>query len=161
MKKLLILTIFLGKLAIFSQSEKSELRVFTFEEVEKLQQQKAKPIVVFMHTDWCKICFGMKQNTLKDQEVIRILNEQFYFVKLNGEEKKDIFFLGKKFVYKPSGAKTGTHELAKELASINNKIQYPTTTILNTNLEIAFQINTYINSKNMYFILEKTLLNKN
>jgi thioredoxin-related protein len=161
MKKLLILTIFLGKLAIFSQSEKSELRVFTFEEVEQLHQQKSKPIVVFIYTDWCKICFGMKQNTFKNEEVIRVLNEQFYFVKLNGEEKKDIFFLGKKFVYKPSGAKTGTHELAKELASINNKIQYPTTTILNTNLEIVKQIDIYLNSKNMYLILQEILLTEN
>ena len=50
MKKLLILTIFLGKLALFSQSEKSELRVFTFEEVERLQQQEPKPILIFTYT---------------------------------------------------------------------------------------------------------------
>lgn len=161
MKKLLILTIFLGKLAIFSQSEKSELRVFTFEEVEKLHQQAPKPILVFLYTDWCKICFGMKQNTFKNEEVIRILNDDFYFIKLNGEEKKDISFLGKKFVFKPSGSKTGTHELAKELGFLDHKISYPTTTILNSSLEIVKQVNTYLNSKNMNSILKRMLLAEN
>jgi thioredoxin-related protein len=161
MRKLLILTIFLGKLAIFSQTEKSELRVFTFEEVEKLHQQKPKPILVFLYTDWCKICFGMKKTTFKNKKILKILNNEFYVVYLNGEEKKDITFLGKKFVYKPSGSKTGTHELAKELAFINHKISYPTTTIFNSKLEIVAQINTYMNSKTLNLILEKTLLNEN
>ena len=162
MKKLLILAVFLGKLAIFSQSEKSELRVFTFKEVEKLQQQKPKPIVAFIYTDWCKICFGMKKNTFKNDTVISILNDKFYFVLLNAEQREDIYFLGKTFVYKPSGSKTGIHELAEELASIDRKISYPTTTILNSNLEIDLQIGTYINSKDMHTILIKFLtLNEN
>lgn len=161
MKKLLILTIFLGKLAIFSQSEKSELRVFTFEEVEKLQQQEPKPILVFLYTDWCKICFGMKQNTFKNGKVIRILNDNFYFITLNGEEKKDISFLGKKFVYKPSGSKTGTHELAKELGFIDNKISYPTTLILNEKFEIDLQIDSFMNRKKMISILKSYYLFKN
>ena len=161
MKKLLILAIFLGKLALFSQSEKDELMVFTFEEVESLHQQEPKPILVFLNTDWCKICFGMKQNTFKNEEVIRVLNDDFYFIKLNGEEKKDISFLGKKFVFKPSGSKTGTHELAKELGFIDNKISYPTTTILNSKMEIGLQLNNYINSKNMYLVLKKALLQEN
>ena len=162
MKKLLILTVFLGNLAIFSQSEKSELRVFTFNEVEILHQQKPKPILVFLYTDWCKICFGMKKTTFKNDKVVRLLNDKFYFVKLNAEQKEDVIFFGKTFVYKPSGNKTGINELAKELGSIDGKISYPTTTILNSNLEIDLQIGNYINSKNMHMILMKFLtLNKN
>ena len=95
MKKLLILTVFLGNLAIFSQSEKSELRVFTFNEVEILHQQKPKPILVFLYTDWCKICFGMKNNTFKNDKVVRLLNDKFYFVKLNAEQKEDVIFFWK------------------------------------------------------------------
>ena len=157
MKKLLILTIFLGKLAIFSQTEKSELRVFTFEEVERVHQQKPKPILVFIYTDWCKICFGMKKTTFNKEEVITLLNENFYFIKLNGEEKKDITFLSKKFTYKPSGKNTGTHQLAKELALIKGKISYPTTTILNKNYEIITQVDSYLNSKNLQIILNEVL----
>ena len=157
MKKLLILTIFLGKLALFSQSEKSELKVFTFEEVERLHQQKPKPILVFLYTDWCKICFGMKKTTFSKEEVIMLLNEEFYLIYLNGEEKRDITFLSKKFTYKPSGKNTGMHQLAKEFGFFKGKISYPTITILNKNHEIVAQINNYLNSKNLQIILNKIL----
>ena len=150
MKKIIILILFIANLATFSQSVKSELRVFSFEEVEQLHQQKPKPIVVFIYTDWCKICFGMKKNTFQNDEIIKLLNDKFYFINLNGEEKKEITFLGKTFVYKPSGNKTGTHELAIELAAIKGRISYPTTTILNSNFEIEAQIDGYLNSKKFY-----------
>tara|TARA_R110002124_G_scaffold198561_2_gene365418 strand:+ start:80 stop:550 length:471 start_codon:yes stop_codon:yes gene_type:complete len=148
MKKIIILILFIANLATFSQSVKSELRVFSFEEVEQLHQQK--PIVVFTYTDWCKICFGMKKNTFQNDEIIKLLNDKFYFIYLNGEEKKEITFLGKKFVYKPSGNKTGAHELARELASKKGRISYPTTTILNSSFEIEAQIDGYLNSKKFY-----------
>jgi thioredoxin-related protein len=153
MKKLLILTLFFGKLAIFSQSEKSELRVFTFEKVEMLQQQKPKPILIFTYTDWCKICFGMKKTTFKNEEIIRLLNEKFYFIYLNGEEKKDIAFLGKIFKYKPTGANTGTHELATELSTVKKIIAYPTTIILNTAFEIDAQLVGFYTAQKMTRII--------
>jgi len=157
MKKLLILTIFLGNLAIFSQSEKSELRVFTFEEVEKLQQQKPKPILVFLYTDWCKICFGMKKTTFQNKEVIQLLNDAFYLIYLNGEEKNDISFLGNTYTYKPTGTTTGMHELANELGAVKKRIAYPTTIILNTAFEIDAQLIGFYNSKKMKRVITKYL----
>jgi len=151
-RKILSIFIFIGGFANFSQTE---LKIYTFSEVEKLQQQKPKPVAIFIYTDWCKICFGMKKTTFKNKEVIQLLNNNFYFVRLDGEEKKDIIFLGKTFVYKPSGANTGVHELADELASINKRISYPTTTILNSKFEIELQINGFSNAKEMKKILSR------
>jgi thioredoxin-related protein len=159
MKKLLFLFIFFGHFTIFAQEnkEKEVLNIFTFEEVEMLQQQKPKPILVFTYTDWCKICFGMKKTTFKNEEVIRLLNEKFYLIYLNGEEKKDIAFLGKIFKYKPTGANTGTHELASELGTVKKKIAYPTTIILNTAFEIDAQLVGFYNAKKMNRIITKYL----
>ena len=162
MKKLIFLIIFFGCFALFSQSEKTVLNTFTFEEVEKLYQKKPKSIVVFIYTDWCKICHGMKQTTLKDDKVIRLLNNNFYFILLNGEEKKEITFLGKTFVYKPTGTNTGIHELANELAAKKGRIAYPTATILNTNFEVELQLIGLISTKKMIKILveyQKKLIN--
>lgn len=96
-KKNLFLFIFFGCLTFNAQeSERKEvLNIFTFEEAEKLLQQKSKPILVFLYTDWCKICHGMKKTTFKNKKVIQLLNEKFYFIMLNGEEKRDITFFGK------------------------------------------------------------------
>jgi thioredoxin-related protein len=154
-KKILLLLIFLGSLAAFSQNKKASLKVHTFSEMEELQQQKSKPILVFIYSDWCKICHGMQKTTLKNNEVIQLLNENFYFVKLNGEEKKDIHFLVKTFVYKPTGTNTGIHELANELASKKKRIAYPTTTILNSEFVIDEQLTGFYNSKKMTTILNK------
>lgn len=154
MKKFFLYSILFGCFTMYSQNKKENITIFTFEEVEKLQQQNPKPIVVFIYTDWCKFCHGMKKNTFQNKEVIRTLNEKFYFIKLNAEEKRNITFLGKTFKYKPSGNKTGINELAKELATINKKISYPTTTILNSNLEIDLQIGNYINSTEMHQLLK-------
>lgn len=156
MKKLFLLFLFFGCFAANAQSEKTKLHTYTFSEVEKLHQQKYK-YVVFIYTDWCKFCFGMKNNTFKNEEIITILNDKFYFVKLNAEQKEDISFFGRNFTYKPSGNKTETNELARELALIDGRISYPTTTILNQKLEIDLQLNNYINSKKMSIILNTYL----
>ena len=55
MKKIFLIFIFYGSLAAYSQQESLSLKVFTFSEVEKMNQEKPKPIVVFIYTDWCKI----------------------------------------------------------------------------------------------------------
>jgi thioredoxin-related protein len=158
-KKLLFLFIFFGHFTIYAQESKGKevLNIFTFEEVEKLHQQIPKPILVFLYSDWCKICFGMKKTTFKNQEVIKLLNNNFYFVNLNGEEKKDITFLGKVFTYKPTGANTGMHELATQLGTVKKIIAYPTTIILNTAVEIDAQLVGYYNSKKLARLIPKYL----
>ena len=154
-KKLLFLFIFFGCFTIYTQERKGKevLNIFTFEEVEELHQQTPKPILIFLYTDWCKICFGMKKTTFKDQEVIKLLNNNFYFIKLNAEEKKEITFLGKMFTYKPTGANTGMHELAAELGTIKKTITYPSTIILNIVFEIEAQLTGLYNAREMISIL--------
>ncbi|MFT5257053.1 MAG: thioredoxin-related protein [Arenicella sp.] len=154
-KKIFILFIFFSCFTNDAQELKGKevLTIFTFEEVEKLQQQKPKPILVFLYTDWCKICFGMKKTTFKNRKVIQLLNEKFYFIKLNAEEKQDITFLGKMFTYKPTGTTSGMHELAAELGTIKKTIIYPTTIILNTVFEIDAQLTGLYNASKMIDIL--------
>ncbi|MDA9316744.1 hypothetical protein N9Q58_02375 [Polaribacter sp.] len=56
-------------------------------------------------------------------------------------------FLGKIFTYKFKGTNTDTYKLAFELAAIKGSITYPTTTLLNSKLEIERQLNSDINSR--------------
>ncbi len=161
MKNQVLFYILFGTLTVFSQPESNALRIFSFSEVEQLQRKIPKPVVVFLHTDWCKFCHAMKTTTLRNEKVIRLLNDSFYMIMLNGEEKKDIVWFGKKFKYKPTGTDTGTHELTTALASIQGKISYPTTTILNSKIEIDLQIGGHVDSKSMQVILKKYLSRQN
>ena len=152
--KILVLFALFVSIVSYTQEE-TGLKVYTFSEVDSLSQQKPKPIAVFIYTDWCKICYGMKKTTFKNKKVIQLLNDHFYFITLNGEEKKDLTFLGKTFVYKPTGTNTGIHELANELAAIQKRISYPTTTFLNSKFVIQLQINGLYSAKKMEKILSE------
>ncbi|MFY0632040.1 MAG: thioredoxin family protein [Flavobacteriaceae bacterium] len=153
MHRILALLFFLISTISWSQ-EKTELKVHSFPEVERLHKQTPKPIVVFVHTDWCKYCHAMQKTTFINEKVIALLNESFYFVKLNGEEKKNITFLGKTFVYKPHG-NSGTHELAIELATKRKRVAYPTTVILDKEFAISVQLVGLINKRRMTSVLKR------
>jgi thioredoxin-related protein len=158
-KKLLFPFIFFVCFTIYGQesAEKEVLNIFTFEEVEKLHPLNPKPLLVFVYTDWCKICHGMKRTTFRDKKIQQLLNKKFYFIMLNGEEKKDITFFGKTFIYKPTGTNTGMHELASKLATKEKRIAYPTTIILNTAFEIDAQLIGFYNTQKMTQIITQYL----
>lgn len=97
----------------------------------------------------------MENSTLKNPEVIQLLNDSFYFVSLDAEEKTDITFLNHTFKFKPTGQNTGIHELATELATIENKIVYPAIAILDKDYTILFQKHSFTSAKELKTILEK------
>ncbi len=137
----------------FSQNT-SKLNIFTFEEIEKLQIQNQKPVLVFVYTDWCKICFGMKKTTFQNKEIQTLLNVDFYVVFFNAETEKEITFFEKSY-RKTSGK---IHELATVLAKKNKQLIYPTTVVLNKNFQIDLQIQGFINGSKLKSILELFLL---
>lgn len=63
-------------------------KVYSLEKAILLQKKEPKPIVVFVHTKWCKFCLAMKRNTFTNKEVIDLLNASFYFVDFDAEYKK-------------------------------------------------------------------------
>jgi thioredoxin-related protein len=147
---LLIGISFLIPIASFSQ-----ITSYKFEQLDSLQKAEKRNVAVFIHTNWCKYCHTMQNTTLKNDSIIEQLKKKFYFINLNAEQKKDIVFNGHTFKYKPTGINTGIHELAEQLATIDNKVTYPTISFLNTNNEIIFQYNQFINSTNLDIILKR------
>ncbi|ESU29896.1 hypothetical protein FLJC2902T_03760 [Flavobacterium limnosediminis JC2902] len=133
----------------------AQLKTYTFSEAEKLEQQNPKPIFVFVHTSWCKYCKMMENSTFKNQEVIQLLNENFYFVSLDAESKAPIVFKNQTFIFKPKGKNTGIHELAEALATVDGGITYPTFSILDKNNTILLQISEFTDPKTMISLLKE------
>ena len=134
----------------------AQLKTYSFEEAEKLAKENPKPFVVFIHTSWCKYCKMMENSTFKNPEIIHLLNSDFYFISLDAESKNDIHFNNLTFQFKPKGQNTGIHELATALATINSQVVYPTITILKSDFSIVFQKHSFLSSKELLIILEKT-----
>lgn len=152
MKKNAVILLFLviGIQACFAQ-----LKTYSFEEIDSLQQIQKRKVVVFIHTDWCKYCQAMKNTTFKNKEVIKKINENFYFITLNAEERRTITFNNKNFIYTVKGNTTGIHQLAYELATINKQTNYPVICVLNPQNEIVFQQSNYLTTKDFLFLIEK------
>ena len=149
-KKLLILLVFFCTL-----SGNAQLKTYTFSEAEKLEQQNPKPIFVFIHTSWCKYCKMMENSTFKNPEVVQLLNENFYFVSLDAEQKNPILFKNNTFRFQPKGQNTGVHELAEELGTVDGAMTYPTFSILDKNNTILLQISEYTDAKTMIGLLKE------
>ncbi|SDW05878.1 thioredoxin family protein [Flavobacterium degerlachei] len=133
----------------------AQLKTHSFTEVEQLSKEKPKPIVVYIHTSWCKYCKIMEMSTFNNPAIIKELNENFYFISFDAESKKEITFNNHTFQFKPTGTNTGIHELATALATIDKQVVYPTLTVLDTDNAILFQQHSYINAKALLRILER------
>ncbi|WP_303316406.1 thioredoxin family protein [Flavivirga abyssicola] len=136
-----------------SQCGWSQLKNYTFKDLSRLKEER--PIVIFLHTDWCKYCKVMKNTTFKNEKIIEKLNERFYFISFNAEQKTSVTFQNHTFKYKSTGKKTGIHELAEALGTFESKISYPTTVVLNNKKEIVFQYPYLLKPKEFLKVLNK------
>ena len=146
---MILISILIAELS-FGQAQ--EVR---FEQLDSVQKTEKRPVVVFLHTSWCKYCGTMKNTTFRNDEVINRLNQKFYFISLDVEEKQDIQFRGHTFKYKPTGANTGVNELAEQLGTINGELSYPAICFLNAEYEIIYQQEGYLAAKDFLSILTK------
>ena len=152
MKKIFLLFLFL---ICAIPSSFAQLKTYSFEQAELLSQEEPKPIVVFIHTSWCKFCHMMHNSTFKNEALVTLLNNNFYFVSFDAETKDTIKFNNYTFRFKPTGQNIGVHELATALATINSQVSYPTVTVLASDNSILFQKHSFQNAKELLSILEK------
>jgi thioredoxin-related protein len=100
--------------------------------VEKSKTEKRK-IFIDVYTDWCGWCKVMDKNTFPDPEIAKMLNENFYPVKLDAEQTADVVFRGNTFKFIPQGNR-GYHQLAAAL--LNNQLSYPNFVFLDEEFRI-------------------------
>lgn len=137
----------------------AQVKSVSFSELEQLQQLKKKPVLVFINTSWCQYCAAMKQTSFKKKELIKQLNDNYYFVSLEADGKEPIQFKGTNFIYKPSGPSTGVNQLAEQLGLVNGRLTYPTLCFLNDDFEIIHQQVGYLTASDLSKLL--TLISKN
>lgn len=128
-----------------------------FEHLDSLQKINPRPLVVFLHTHWCKYCEAMKNTTFRDKGVRDQLDSDFYYISFDGESKQDVNFLGRTFNFKPSGNNTGVHELAEQLGTRDGKVTYPTLVFLNQEYEILYQHVGFVNAADLRRMLNNVL----
>lgn len=107
------------------------IKWYTFEEAIALSEKTPKKIFIDVYTDWCGWCKRLDKTTFTDPAVISYLNENFYAVKFNAEQKEDIKYKGYTMKFKSDAGRRGAHELA--IALLDGRMGYPATVYLDEN----------------------------
>ncbi|MEM9921079.1 MAG: DUF255 domain-containing protein [Bacteroidota bacterium] len=95
---------------------------YTWEEAIEANKKNPKKMMIDIYTSWCGLCKVMDRKTFSDPEVAKKLNEEFYAIKLNAEQKDEIIFNEHTFQYVKQGRK-GVHMLAYSL--LDGQLSYP------------------------------------
>lgn len=151
MKYIIILSIVLQATLLPAQEEaKEEINWITIEEAYALSQQNPKKIIVDIYTDWCGWCKRMDATTYSNPVIVKYINENYYAVKFDAEQKEDVTIMGTTFKFVGEGRR-GYHELAAAL--LQGKMSYPTTVFLDDNFQMIQPIPGYLEAKDIEPIL--------
>lgn len=129
----------------------SAVNWMTFEEAVEAQKTEPRLVFIDVYTDWCGWCKKMDANTFNQEHVAKLLNEKFYAVKFNAEQKEDIKFKDYTFKFVPQGRR-GYHQLAASL--LNNQLSYPTTVFLDEEMNMIQPLKGYWPANDFYPILQ-------
>lgn len=110
-----------------------KIKWMSWEEAVKKSETVEKKIFVDIYTDWCTWCKRMDKATFQDQDIAKYMNENYYAVKFDAEQKKTILFRGKEYKYVKNGRR-GYNQLAAELTK--GRLSYPTIVFLDEKVNI-------------------------
>ncbi|MFK8105491.1 MAG: thioredoxin family protein, partial [Saprospiraceae bacterium] len=118
----------------------SKVNWMTWEEAIKQSKIKKKKIFVDVYTDWCGWCKKMDKATFQKAHIAKYLNENYYPVKFNAEQKAAITVNNKTYKYVKSGRR-GYHELAAMIT--RGKLSYPSIVFLDESFDVIQPIPGY------------------
>lgn len=133
-----------------STQETPEVNWLSFEEAYELNKTEPKKWMVDISTSWCGWCKKMDATTFSDPLIIEYLNENYYAVALDGEEKEDIVMDSVTFKFVPNGRR-GYNELPAKLMS--GKMSYPTIVFLNSQVQVYQALPGYKSKQDLLPIL--------
>jgi len=136
MKKLLLILLCLPMIG-FGQSisKYTNIKWLALNEAEALSAKHYKEILLFFYRENCDYCEKMKSQTFSDSEVIKLINDNFFPVMINGKSKYPIIYNKKKFINEKPNAEDEPyfHNLFKELVELKDGNYYwPTIVMINS-----------------------------
>lgn len=137
----------------FSNSRAQQVEWIGFEKLEESLRQQPRPVLIFIHTGWCRFCAMQLENTFTDKDVVNEIQRAFYAVSLDAEKKDDITFLKKRYRYKATGHGSGYHELAEFFGKKDGTLSFPTTVILSESLQPVGQFPGFLNAADLLQLL--------
>jgi thioredoxin-related protein len=124
---------------------------YTIEEAFDLTKKQPRKIVIDVYTDWCSWCKVMDSKTFSNAVIAAYMNQKFYPVKFNAEQKTEVVLNGKTYKYLANGAR-GYHEFAAEL--LNGQMGYPSVVFLDEQTNMIQPLQGYLKARQFDAILK-------
>ena len=107
------------------------------QELDKLMAKQARKVMIFFYRPGCPYCQEMKQTTLMQPNIIKIINDNFYAVMFDGRSKEDALLNGIIYSNKEQNIDVkSNHDLHQALVDpYNDNIYWPSTVFLNENYQ--------------------------
>ena len=144
-------------LPVSANAQDVNLQVYNFDDLPKLQSEEQRPVFVFLTAEWCRYCKNVESTSFKEKEVVDRLNEDFYTIIFDIEEKQDIKLFGRELHYKSTGLNTGVHELAELIGTVDGVLNTPTFVMFDQSLQIQYQYGGYMSTNEILKLLETTI----
>lgn len=137
-------------LVSFSGISQTGIKWLSWEEMVNQQKVSKKKVIIDLYTDWCGWCKKMDKTTFENPVIIDYLNNNYYSVKFNAEQKEDLLFEGNTYKFVENGRR-GYHQFAASLTQ--NQLSYPTYVFLNEDIQVLQVIPGYQEAKSFEYIL--------
>lgn len=129
---------------------KAAVKLYSVEEVEKLQKKKPKKVLVNIGADFCNTCIIMNKTTFMDSALAAYINKNYYLINFNASRSDTVVYKSEKY-YPVMVNNFPIHSLA--LKFCNNRFSLPTLCILDENLNTIDALNFYQSPERMKPIL--------
>ncbi len=109
----------------FGEKDKEKINWITIAQLNEAYAKNPKPVLIDIYTDWCGWCKQMDKTTYQHDKLSTYVNEKYYAIKFNAEQRDAITFNNKVYKY---NAQYRTNELAIYLTG--GQLSYPTTVFM-------------------------------
>lgn len=125
---------------------KPKIKWMTLEQAFQAIQKEPRKIVVDVYTGWCGWCKVMDQKTFTDPKVIEYINQKYYAVKLDAEQKDDITIGTQKYIWQ-----NGYNQAGVQL--LQGKMSFPTIVYLDEKFNMIQPVPGYQDAKQFHQII--------
>lgn len=136
--------------SVYAPYPADKVKWVTIDQLEALQQQEPRKVLVDIYTSWCGFCKKMDKETYAHPQIADYMNEKFYAIRFDAESKLPVNFKGETYRYiTKQGA--GINELTLEW--LGSDLQFPSTVVLNEKLSKLNVVPGYLSPENMDKVL--------
>ncbi len=151
-----LIVLLFSKCFSLNAQEVDAVNWMSFEALEDSLDVKPKKVFIDFYTNWCTYCRKMDRVVFTKPEVTKILNEDYYAVRLDAETDSTITFGGQLFVNDQVGkSRSPIHQIAQLLALKEGRFVAPTLVLLDEEFKVTSRYFEYLDSKKLIKALNR------